>query len=107
MQIENISNHALLRLAQRNLSEVDLAFILRYGQEIHRTGASFYFLGYRNIPDEETRRQARLVGSTVVVNDYGVVTVYRNKQALRKIKRKSKLKDFSGRRKRNKKVRNI
>ena len=99
MQVENISNHAKLRLAQRNLNEEDLAFILRYGQEIHRTGASFFFLGERDIPDKFVRRQSRLVGSTVVVDERGIVTVYRNKHAIKKIKRKSKLKEFSGRRK--------
>ena len=98
MLLENISSHAKLRLAQRNLNEKDLAFVMRYGQEIHRTGASFYFLGSRDIPEDFARRQSRLAGSTIVVDERGIVTAYRNKRAIRKIKRKSKLKELSGRR---------
>ncbi|MBK7391674.1 MAG: DUF4258 domain-containing protein [Chloracidobacterium sp.] len=90
MHIENISNHAKLRQAQRNLSEEDIAFVLRYGQEIHRTGASFFFLGVRDLPDRDARSMSRLVGSIVVVNWRGIVTVYRNSRGLRRIKRKMK-----------------
>jgi len=100
MTIKNISNHAKLRLAQRNLNMEDLEFVLRYGQEIHRTGAVFFFLGEKDIPEAFAKSRAHLSGSTVVANDKGIITVYRNRCALRKIKRKSKTSFWLDRRRR-------
>jgi hypothetical protein len=85
-----ISPHAALRMAQRNLGDGDLALVLRLGHEEHRAGATFYFLGARDVPAGMEKVLERLVGTTVVVEGARVSTVYRNRRALARIRRKSK-----------------
>jgi len=38
-----ITQHAALRMAQRNVSANDLHFVLRHGQKLHRAGAIIFF----------------------------------------------------------------
>jgi hypothetical protein len=85
-----LSNHAALRMAQRNVSLDDAALVVCYGTVEHRTGVEFYFLSQRDIPLGRERELERLVGTTVVVRRGRVQTVYRNRRALPSIKRKSK-----------------
>lgn len=85
-----ISHHAARRMAQRNLDLGDLAIVFTFGRREHRTGATFYFLAERDIPAGLERRLERLVGTTIVVEENVITTVYRNRRALRKIRRKPK-----------------
>jgi hypothetical protein len=72
----------------------DLYLVRWYGVLEHRTGVRFYFVGRR----EAVRfryvepRLDRLQGVVLVVtaDDRLVITVYRNRRALRDIRRKSK-----------------
>lgn len=86
----HISGHATRRMAQRNLKIDDIALVLRYGRCIHRTGARFYFLGRRDIPEGMEGRLEPLVGTTVIAEGGQITTVYRNRRGLAKIKHKSK-----------------
>jgi len=88
-----ISKHAIQRMAQRNLTVDDLEVVMRFGYLEYRTGAEFYFLRRRDLPEEMERTFARLVGTAVLIKDGCVITVYRNQHALSQIKRK--LKHFS------------
>ena len=85
-----ISRHAARRMAQRNLSVGDVALVLRFGRQEHRTGVKFFFLGERDVPKGLERELERLVGTTVVATDECILTVYRNENALAQIKRKLK-----------------
>lgn len=85
-----ISKHAARRMARRNLSVGDVALVLWLGHKEHRTGADFFFLGERDVPPGLERALERLVGTTVVAVGGCILTVYRNKGALSKIKRKLK-----------------
>lgn len=85
-----ISEHAELRMAQRNLDTDEVATVMRWGRCEHRAGAEFYFLGWRDMPKGMERALVRLVGATVVVEHGRVSTVYRNKRALSNIRRKPK-----------------
>jgi len=91
---ERISRHAKERAAQRNISQEDMDFVLRYGQEIHRSGAVFIFLGHKDIPTNlvRKRRVEKLVGTTLLISSDcdQIITAYRNRNALRDIKRKAK-----------------
>lgn len=91
---ERLSRHGAERAAQRNISPEDMDFVLQYGQEIHRSGAIFVFLGRRDIPESMARRSRadRLVGTTILLSsdEECVITAYRNRKALREIKRKDK-----------------
>lgn len=85
-----ISRHAARRLAQRGISLEDVNIVLRLGQRLHRTGATFYFFGRRQIPHGLERQLERLVGTTLIVADGRLITAYRNKRAIATIKKKPK-----------------
>jgi len=87
----DFSQHAWQRMAQRNLSSADVRFVIQHGQRLHRTGVVFFFLGYDDIPVDRKKNLSRLEGTTVLMNYQSrqVVTVYRNRNGLRRIKRKS------------------
>lgn len=92
--IERFSKHALQRAGQRRINVEDLTFVLKYGTEIHRTGVIFIFLRHRDIPDQlrHDSNLRKLEGTTVIISSDGekVITVYRNRDAIRVIKRKLK-----------------
>jgi hypothetical protein len=88
------SKHGRHRGAQSNLSDRDLEIVRTYGVLEHRTGVRFYFVGKREV--ERFRhvepRLAKLHDIVMVVTRDGslVITTYRNRRALREIRRKSK-----------------
>ncbi|WP_448543950.1 DUF4258 domain-containing protein [Roseiflexus sp.] len=90
------SNHARVRQAQRNLTDDEVAFIMRHGRRIRSGGALHIFLGRRDIPNDRAifQKYHHLEGATLVINDKGytpvLITVYRNRRALRDIRRKQK-----------------
>ncbi len=86
----HISRHAAQRLAQRGISLEDVHLVLRLGRKLHRTGATFYFFGRRQIPRGLERELERLVGTTLIVSDGRLITAYHNKRAIAVIKKKSK-----------------
>ena len=91
--MDKLSEHARIRCAQRNIDGEILELVRRYGRKIHRTGVIFYFLGRRDLPEEMWRedRYARLEGTTLLMSLEGeLVTVYRNRFACRKIRKKAK-----------------
>ncbi len=84
--------HAQLRATQRNISPADLAYVLKHGRRIRNTGAIFCFLGRRDLPacDCANQHAVRLIGTTAVIEGGNMITVYRNRNGLRTIKRKLK-----------------
>jgi hypothetical protein len=89
------SEHALLRMAQRNLSFVDVGFVVAHGTRYWRAGALHIVLLYKDIPSGERRLFTRLDGTVVLLDDIGAIvkTVYRAnpKQVGKAIRRKTKL----------------
>ena len=89
-----LTGHARHRGAQSNLCVDDLDLVRRYGVLEHRTGVRFYFVGRREVERyrEVEPRLDRLHGVVLVLaaDDRMVITVYRNRRALRDIRRKSK-----------------
>lgn len=88
-----LSHHARQRSAQSNLLAHDLELVRRYGVLEHRTGVLFYFVRRRDVHRYRTvePRLARLEGVVMIQSLDGVViTVYRNRHALRQIRRKPK-----------------
>ena len=89
-----LTGHARQRGAQSNLCVDDLDLVRRYGVLEHRTGVRFYFVRRREVERfrEVEPRLDRLHGVVLVVSadDCIVITVYRNRRALRDIRRKSK-----------------
>jgi hypothetical protein len=79
-------------MSERNLDAEDLQIVLDYGRVIYRSGAKFYFLGRRDLPEFLQRTHRRLVGTTIVTVKSMIKTVYRNGRAIASIKRKRKRK---------------
>ncbi len=90
-----LSRHATQRGAQSNLSARDLELVRRYGVLEHRTGVRFYFVRRREAERYRSvePRLPVLQGVVLVMSNDGVIiTIYRNRRALRDIRRKTKLK---------------
>lgn len=94
MRSFNLSEHAQQRSAQRNLSNEDIAFVVRHGDRVHRTGVIFCQMRHHNLPDKTpgNHRWRQLIGTTVVLCRCGgcVVTLYREERAFQRDCRKSK-----------------
>ena len=82
--------HARLRMAQWNLCESEVLYAIRYGEKFHRHGIIFHFVREKDVPKNNHRLMARLEGTTVLTSGATrtVITVYRNRNAISKIKRK-------------------
>jgi hypothetical protein len=87
----HVSKHAEMRMAQRNLTPEEIEVVLQHGRVEYRTGAKFFFLAKRNLPQAETRDLERLVGATVITAQNVILTVYRDRNAISSIRRKPKL----------------
>lgn len=92
-----ISKHAILRMAQRNISLSDLEYVLAHGERIYRTGITIYLLRKRDILPGDRKRSTitRLEGTVVLVGfkpngTLEVITIYRNKSAFKVIRSKAK-----------------
>lgn len=83
-----ISNTAQQKMAKLHLSVNEINLALNKGTKIHRTGAVFFFLGKKDLPEGSSFE--RLNGLTVIVKDRKILTVYRNKKVLPVIKQKAK-----------------
>ncbi len=80
----NMTNHARLRMAQRNISERQLSFIMEHGKEIHCAGARLVHLRRKDIPRQLRKIDEirRLEGVTVVLSRESstIMTVWRNRR---------------------------
>jgi len=92
MQAVELSNHAATRMAQRNLSTEDVAYVIQYGYRVRSGGALHYFLRHDDIPKVDRKRLQRLEGTTVLMDRSGqfIITVYRNRRGLKDIRQKAK-----------------
>ncbi len=87
------TRHARRRGARRNIAPDAVDYVVAYGRMIQRTGVTFYFLGWRDIPPDDRRASwaTRLEGTIVLVaSDGEIITVYRNRRGLHTIRRKMK-----------------
>jgi hypothetical protein len=83
--------HAERRMAQRNLSDEEVAYVLLYGQTWHKAGAVISYLRRKDLPHvaQTDQRWQQLIGAAVVMtaDERIVLTAYRNRQSgLRNIK---------------------
>ena len=89
-----LTGHAHTRSGQRHLRREDILYVCQHGQKLHRTGACFFFLREKDVPAADSK--PHLIGTVVLTkpgNQPGaliIVTVYKNKEALRTIKKKLK-----------------
>lgn len=76
-----ISRHASEQMTRRRIGRDAVDFAIGYGTEHHCAGATFYVLRFRDIPSSlrASPEVRRAEGTTVVVEDGHVITVYRNR----------------------------
>jgi len=92
-----LTDHARQRCAQRNIDENDILLAIRYGKRLVNAGCYIYFLGRRQIALAGLSHDyARLDGLTVHADERDdgtlcVITVYRDKEGLKKNRRKTKI----------------
>jgi hypothetical protein len=90
----HLSEHASRRSAQRNLSYDEILFVIEHGKRLRNAGVVFIQLRVKDIPEAipANHHYRRLIGSTVVLCSCGqhVITLYREDEAFRKDKRKTK-----------------
>ena len=88
-----LSSHAITRTAQRNIKNCDIEYVLENGQRIFNGGALHVFLGKKDIPEGDNKRNRahQLVGTTVLMNPTSgeIITVYRNRKGLKAIRKKA------------------
>jgi hypothetical protein len=87
------TKHARTRGARRNVAPEAVDYVLAYGRAVQRTGVTFFFLGWRDMPqaDRCASWATRLEGTIVVMaQDGAIITVYRNRRGSRAILRKLK-----------------
>ena len=85
------SEHSRTRMAQRGLAEADVEFVVANGCCHQTAGAECYFLRRKDVPRDRDR--SRLIGATVLLSSHNpgvVITVYRNRGALKKMRCKTK-----------------
>jgi hypothetical protein len=84
-------------MAQRNVSLSDLEYVLAHGERIYTTGITVYILRKIDIPHSDRNKSeiTRLEG-TVLLARFSqdgylkIITTYRNKNALKALRRKAK-----------------
>lgn len=79
-----MSEHCMVRAAQRSLSDDELEYVLAWGQVFHRAGVLICYLREKDLPPEDLRveRWRKLVGTAVVLARDGdmAITVWRNRR---------------------------
>jgi hypothetical protein len=93
ISILNLSQHAVLRMAQRNISPGDLEYVLAHGDRVYKTGITIYILRKRDIPQNDRKKSeiTRLEGTIVLTGfsqggNLEIITMYRNKSGFRTIR---------------------
>jgi hypothetical protein len=87
--------HSHKRMSQRGLSQRDVEYVVRNGTRYRKAGVIHCFLRKKDIPAGDRRDDAlrRLEGTTVLLDPLKgeeVITTYRNRNALSKIRAKPK-----------------
>jgi hypothetical protein len=93
----NLTQHAVLRMAQRNISLGDLEYVLEHGERVYKTGITLYILRKRDILQDDRKKSeiARLEGTVVLTGfsrngNLELITMYRTKSASRTFRYKPK-----------------
>ena len=98
MKTISLTNHAIQRTSQRGISLEQIQICINFGERLNRTGVEFYVLTKKCL--KRLKRvtgvyMERLQGLTVMTEmdsdgSIGVITAYKNDDALKIIKKKRK-----------------
>lgn len=92
LEAVKLTKHAAQRRMEREITDLQVALALDFGQRVRGTGVEICFLGRRDIPAWLHPRYAERVEGTVVVlgHDGSVVTTYRNPNAMWDLRKQEK-----------------
>ena len=84
--------HSIRRSSQRGINEDDIKQITRYGRVIRKQGLRFFYMTGSELRFMPLGAQDKLKNLVIVMagSEDVVITAYKNKDAIRNIKRKSK-----------------
>lgn len=89
-----ISNHARIQARRRNFSDEDICFVLRNATSTRATGAVFFQMYRKDMPEDvpPNDRRRNLIGATVLTCKCKkfVITLYKNPNAFKRDSRKKK-----------------
>lgn len=100
------TSHAHRRLQQRGMTYEYASLVMEYGTAVNTAGAVFYFMSKKDIPQNLPGTiKDRILGITLVVNpeNNDVMTVYKNQNAMKSIRKKPRYDRYSTYRKNNEK----
>jgi hypothetical protein len=89
----HFTHHAVHRIDQRGIQPSWISLVLLYGTKIYNGGGLFVFMRRKDVPISVSPSVAeKLEGITLLLDPAteAVITVYKNRQAIRNIKRKIK-----------------
>ena len=91
MQIKH-TDHSQVRASQRGINSSKIAIVISYGQIFFKQGLVFYILSENDIPDFLAKEKSHLKNTVVVTSGDSnqVITCYKSKNAIKKIKQKQK-----------------
>ena len=86
------TKHAQNRCQQRAISAWDVDQVLNFGNAIHKQGMRFMFIPKKDIrtfyqPDKQSSLEDLMI---LVAQDGAIITAYRNNDAVKNVKRKTK-----------------
>lgn len=87
------SHHSFMRSIQRGFKASDLFNVLEYGEQIEKQGMIFHIVNMRNLPQKLAKFCKDKMQEWVVITDANqtqIITCYKAKGALKRIKRKVK-----------------
>ena len=87
------TEHALGRLRSRGISKIMISDTIEYGELIYKQGVRFYVMLKKTAPKIFNHNYIeKILGITVLVSnlDNTIITVYKNKNSFKTIKKKSK-----------------
>ena len=93
--IEQISftmtNHATVRASQRGIKKSIIEQLIKYGEVIKKQGLRYYYMTQNTLRFLDLKLQDQLRNVVVILSsDNYILTCYKNENALKNIKQKSK-----------------
>lgn len=93
------TSHALKRMGMRRFNSALIELALKYGTKVYNGAAKFVFVRKKDIPkDMPSSIAEKIEGLVIIMNPVNdtIITVYKNRNALRDIKKKVKRYDKGG-----------
>lgn len=86
-----LSTHATIRASQRGVTNSIIDFMLKNGEQIKKQGLKYYFMTKNTLKYLDLKMQDKLRNLIVIASSDGcIITCYKNENAIKQIKQKSK-----------------